>query len=383
MKKFYLLAAAAATLMGVACNKNIDTPELSVPDMQAGKALVALRVAPGSNKAQTRAAGDAVADTQAERTINTLDVFYINHATKLIDSYAGTFTQDANAADGATIVNAVKVTNVPMDIWVIANAPAALKESILDEASLKSAVSAFTQNTADNLVMVGYKENVNLPVIQATTREGKEYKLVDGIVLERMVNKVTVGKIVKAFRAPALQAATVSVEGMYIVNAVKEARYTAKIEGADAVPAAAVASYFNTDVPFEQNELITFDADPTAALEVTANGTDLNKSFYFYPNPAVEANAVSENDFVTKLVLKVRIGQKFYWYPIGIVQNAADARNLVYQIDTITLRGLGNDPDQPHKPNDYIDEANVEVQLTVKDWVAADLGGSFNDWMVE
>lgn len=383
MKKFYLLAAVAATLMSVAsCNKNIETPEIAVPDSVAEKAMVSLRVAPGSNRAQTRAAGDAVADTQAERTINTLDVFYINHATKLIDSYAGTFTQDANAADGATIVNAVKVTNVPMDIWVIANAPASLKASILDEASLKSAVSAFTQNTANNLVMVGYKENVNLPAIQPTTREGKEYKLVDGIVLERMVNKVTVGKIVKAFRAPALQAATVSVEGMYIVNATKEARYTAKIEGRDAVPTAAAASYFNTDVPFEENELISFTA-PTAGVEVTAEGADLNKAFYFYPNPAVEANAVSENDFVTKLVLKVRIGQKFYWYPIGIVQNAADARNLVYQIDTITLRGLGNDPDQPHKPNDYIDEANVEVQLTVKDWVSADLGGSFNDWMVE
>ena len=85
-------------------------------------------------------------------------------------------------------------------------------------------------------------------------------------------------------------------------------------------------------------------------------------------------------DYVTKLVLHVTIGESAYWYPIEILQNGdAHNRNLIYQIESITLRRPGNGDDDD--PNKYIDEASIDVQMTVKDWVSANLSGTYNGWM--
>ena len=407
MKKFYLFAAAAAAILAVSCNKEQPSIEAPVvPEIQDGRSLVSLLVAPGSTNIETRAAGDAVEDTQAERTINNIDVFYIDHATKALDSYASEFTQTATAENGATTVAPVKVTDKPMDIWVVANAPAELKNSVTNEATLLEAISQFTQNTTTNFVMVGNKLNVDLPAattteengLQLVDRSGQKVKVVSGIVLERIVNKLTIGKITKDFASPALQASDVKLMGMYIVNANKQVVYTAKLAGEkiDAIPAAADASYWNPSHKFEQNDLITRTYTEAKSILATT-GTELNEAFYFYPNPAVEATDITLEDYVTKLVLKVQIGGHLYWYPVGITQQRNNARNLVYEIENITLKGLGNnadpydptdpgyDPDDPVKPKDdpnkYLNKANVEVQLTVKDWVSADVTGSYNGWM--
>ena len=398
MRKIHLLlAAAVAAILAASCNKEASTSEPALPQ-EDGKVLVSVQAAPGSVRMGTRAAGDAVADTPAERTINTLDVFFINSASKALDAYAGTFTQlpqtsaTADPADetGATTVDPVKVSNAKMDIWVIANAPATLKGAVKDEATLLAAVSEFTQNTAGNFVMVGRKMNVDLPAATATktdglqlvTRNSVEYRVVDGIVLERVANKVTIAKITKAFDSPALQASEITLEGMYIINAPKTAVYAAKLAaGKDLAPAAEDASYWNPSSTFADNALITKTYATPIAI-AAGDGTELGNAFYFYPNPAAEAASAAEEDYVTKLVLKVGIDGKSYWYPIGITQAAEDARNLVYEIAGITLRGKGNDTDT-NDPNDYISRANIEVQLTVKDWVSAEPVGSYNDWMNE
>ncbi len=367
MKKLFIPILAVLSMTAVSCNK-----ELNVPESESNQIKVRLEFSLAGSSVGTRAAGDAVADTEAERTVNNYDIFFFR-SNGTLDTYYGA-TSDigqgtlSTNTTGAFTTDEFYVSNETLDIYVIANAPVALKSSVTSLATLNSAVSEFTQNTSSNFVMVGYKQqNV------ANLTPDKDVKFITGIELERIVNKVTLGKVYKQFDSPALQAANVFIEGIYIVNAVKQVNYTAKLGGADAVPTAANSSYYNYNATWESNSLIT--STYATAKTVTAAGVSCGTSLYFYPNPAAEAASASSTDYVTKLVLKVNIGGTDYYYPIALPQSASSARNLIYEINSVTLRRPGN---MTADPNAYIDSDFINVSMTTRDWVNADIDSSFN-----
>lgn len=367
MKKILPIAAVAAAILAVSCNKQEKTSSFIEPaDGVRVDVLVNTRA-----DAATRADGASVEDTQAERTIKRLDLFVFNHASGALDAYAeGT----ATTTDGTYAVRDVKVSNTVLDFYAVANAPASLKDGIATVANLQAAVSAFADNASDAFVMVGSKAEVDVEAIDADATSAK--KQIRGLELERIVNKVQINKVTKAFSSPAFQNAEVKLLGLFVVNANKSTGYLA-----DAVPAE--GNYFNATEAFETNALISADF-ANAPKTVTAEGVALGNAFYFYPNAASESASVSRQDKVTKLALKVSVAGSVYWYPIEILQAPeAHNRNLVYVIENVTLRRPGNpeDPTDPTDPNKYIDETSVDVQMTVKDWVSADIAGSYNGWM--
>lgn len=425
MKKYSFITALAALALLASCNKN-EGPVAKIDNPADGEKVNVTLSINTKMAAETKAAGDLVTDTEAERTIKHLDVFFFKQtAGQPLETYAeGTTT----TTDGTYSLKGLTVSNEKLDVYVVANAPASLKAAVSDVASLKAAVSQFTQNDGTNgFVMIGYKE-ANLPNIAAEDHDSDSStpnsKLVDGIVLERITNKVTVRKITKAFESPAMQAATVTIEGMYILNAPKSVKYAQRLlsgaymypfastvtgkvataaEQVDLAPsvadaAAQAASYHNLGrSEFASNPYITqaySSSNTIAAAPGLDFGAGTEKTFYFYPNPATEAASADASDFVTKLVLLVKVDDganaNLYWYPIGIPQVAGNARNLIYQINNITLRKAGSnangfdktDPDgndSPDDPNDYIDNSVVDVDITVKDWVSADVTGAYND----
>lgn len=366
MKRIAFLMAGLAGLMMMSCNK-----EQGVAAPEESKAKLELSFSMNQQKALTRAAGDAVADTESERKVNNYDIFAFR-ADGSLDAYYGAANPTQSGTDGAFTSGEFYVSNKTLDIYVIANGPASLKSAVTSKSTLSAAVSEFTQNTAANFVMVGYAQ-VNVLSLPEDNDGKKNY---DGIELERITNKVVLGNVKKNFDSPALQDADVTLLGAYIVMANKSVKYTVGYyDNADELPAAADASYYNCNSDnLESNALIS-----QAALNktVTAAGVAVDQAYYFYPNPAVEATDASDEDFVTKLVLKVQVGSEVYFYPIGMTQVAGAARNRIYEITQVTLRRPGNDIDE-HDINEYIDNAILTVDMTVKDWVSADVTGSFN-----
>ena len=365
MKKSIVFLAAAAALIAASCTKEASNP--SVREPLDGKVLLSVGV--NTRAVTTKAAGDAVADTEAERKINNIDVFLFNG--DVLDAYGSAFTQESTA-DGKATVTGIRATNSTLDVYVVANAPASLKNGITTKTGLLAAVSAFADNGAASFIMQGSSSSVDVSAITPVSG----VKKIEGIQLERIVNKVSVAKITKDFSSPAIQASEVKLEGLYIVNAAKEAKYV--FQTSDAAPTAADASYWNYNATFADNALISKAyASGSEPVVAASTGTALSEALYFYPNPAAEAASISGIDYVTKLVLKVKVGSKSYWYPVGITQTGTADRNLVYEISNVTLRALGNDTESAG-PNEYIDPATVSVEITVKDWVSADIACSYN-----
>lgn len=375
-------AAALVALSLVSCKK--DTLNVTSAERADGRVALETKVMMNLPKT-TRAAGDLVADTADERKVNRYDVFYFKHSDGSLDTQFSASSPTQSGENGAFTTGPVYVSNVALDIVVIANAPASLASggTVTSLTALAAAVSNFSDNAADSFVMVGRVDNLDVPGISPDGEGVKHYTGTNnaGIVLERLANKVVLGNIKKNFTSPAMQSATVKLLGAWMVMVNKATAYTPGYDaGNDAVPTAADASYWNADTDAAEastNSMITWVATSGSEPEITAAGLAANKTFYFYPNPAVESASASTQDFVTKLVIKIQVGAQEYFYPIGITQTAAAARNKIYEISQITLRRPGNDPGD-HDINDYIDNAILDVAITVKDWVSADVIGSFN-----
>lgn len=409
MKKLFCIAAfAAALLASASCNRE------NVPANQTdpGKVIVNLGLNPYRGGA-TKAFGDAVADTEFERTVNRLDIFFFKTGTdNLLDTYVGVAAADIDQgtlstnATGALTVEDMEVSNEVLQVYVVANAPTTLAGAVSKRADLVAAISAFTQNAAANgLVMIGEK-TLDIPAATAVDDgSGNMVKTFDGangVVLERIVNKITLAKVTKNFDSPAMQAADVTLLGLYVINAPKEACYGTNVlgkaadgtAGADAAPltgayneTTAATKYWNVGAQVfapEANDYIT-KAISTGNV-VTAAGLTRTDYFYFYPNTAAEsvtpATGATPDDYVTKLALKVQVGTKVYWYPIGIPQASPATRNLVYEISNVTLKKAGSNADDDG-PNHYIDNNVVDVEITVKDWVSAEITGSHHGGVID
>ena len=414
MKKNLLFAACAALFSLASCNKEAATPDIQVHNFGKGEQIaVSLNVAAKSAPA-TKAFGDLVSDEASERAIKRLDIFFFKTtAGQVLDTWISKSYDPA--ADGAATITDFSVSNEVLDCYVIANAPASLSSAVSSVATLKAAVADFTQNSAANgFVMIGYQQykindtaNDSNAALSGTGTAGDPWKItLTGMTLERIANRIHVQKITNGFTDAGLADATITLEGMYVINATKSVKYTEYLLGsfnfpsdntskADVVPAAADASYWNFSDPFEVNPFITQRISSSNTI-VAAPGLARNDMLYFYPNPAAQATATAENipeDYVTKLVLLVKIEKggvsNLYWYPIGIPQVAGAARNLSYEISNITLTKMGsnangydpetNSGDPVNDPNEYIDYKSLEIQMTVKDWVSAEITGSYNN----
>lgn len=340
-----LLAALASVLSG--CRRDETVTE--------GKdALVRIYLStPGAG---TRAAGDPVPDTEAERALSRVDVFAYDHSD-------GTFLGGTSVtpSDVADITNLeIKVASRPVDIYAVANASEAFHATCGTRAAILSAVSSFTDNSASSFVMTASKLNVD-PTSGETVN----------LELQRIASKVVLGSVKKDLSIASKQNSDVKVKDVRLVNVRRQVKL---FDAVDPAPAAAAASYINPQSFVEKGTGMIGAAGLDIA--VTAAGSAVDKTLYFYPNAAAEAASVTGDDWVTKLVLTVEIDGETYYYPVGLPQDSAKSgRNLVYQVSSVTLKLLGNPGED--SPNHYLSERSAEVSLDVLDWDELDLKPKF------
>ena len=330
-----LLAVATAVFAG--CRRD-EAP--SAP----GEALVRIYLsAPG---AATRAE-TLVADTEAERAISKVDVFAFDHA-------SGNLVGGASVAPTGSLTSLeLKVTNKPVDIYAVANAPDGIQSVAATRRALLAVTSSFSDNGASSFVMTASSVDVD-PSANATV----------SLELQRVACKVRVKTVKKDLAISSKQNSTVKVKDLRLVNV---RRQVDLFDAIDPAPAAAAASYINPQSFVETgNGMVGRTVDYT----VTASGTDLGAdgvSLYFYPNAAAEASDVRGDDWVTKLVMTVEVDGTDYYYPIGLPQDPQKAgRNLIYDVASVTLTLLGNPTDD--SPNHYLADRSAEVSLNVLDW---------------
>lgn len=343
---------AAALLVGaVSCRDN----EISVPEGKEQTVRLDL-IAPGAG---TRAAGDLVADSEQERTVHRVNVFAFDHSDGTVSS---SVSVSAGEVDDIMAIE-LRVPRKAVDIYVVANAPAGSLSSVRTLSELEQVSSQFIDNSASSFVMKGAAENID-----------PEARPSLSIQLERVASKVILKKVTKAFSSANLQSKDVRLKDVRLVNVTRNVVLCGE---PDAAPAADDASYINPRSFVETGTGMVGAADLN--YEVTAEGTELENggiALYFYPNAAAESPSVEEEDYVTKLVLTVGVGDKDYYYPIGIVQNAGEnGRNLIYEVENVMLTLLGNDPEVG--PNPYINKKSAIVTLNVLDWDTLEVDPSY------
>ena len=305
-------------------------------------------------------AGETVAATAAEKTVNRIDLFAYDHATGLLVQ-----SRSATPSDVPDIMG-VEMT-VPkrfLDFYAVANGPADLHDGTLTRDGLLGKTSLFTGNSPSSFVMRGSA----LSVDAASATEIP-------VTLERIACKVVLKRMTKAFSSPSTQLKDVTLTDVRLVNVRKE---VVLFDTSDPAPSASDASYINPRSFAETGTGMTGAAG--LSYSVAAEGTDLGDgiALYFYPNAAAEADSAEGDDYVTKLVMTVDIDGTPYRYPVGLPQSAGTSgRNLVYQVENVTLNLLGND--ESESPNAYLTKKAALLSLTVLGWDGTEVATSYAD----
>ena len=380
MKKLIFLAALAGVAL-VGCNKTIDGPAL--PSTRS--AQVTFHIASNGTKADANAidAGDVL-----ESAINTVDCFIFNSDGSL-DAYASF----AGGEDYTTYAS----TGADKKFYALVNAPASFSlAEVVNESGLLTKVYDLKDNKdgegkLKNFQMFGY-------ATQALVSGNNEIN----VSVDRTVARIRLKSIKRDFDMASLQAATMSIDNIYVINAV----------GQYAMAAAAAPSYKAQDTDEWYNKFTdmtprtspaAFSAETnlwlnkaisssiTLANLATENNSGAGWNFYVMPNDFVQNDDSDPENVLaadprggadwsarlTKLVVEVTInGTKYYYsipiadmesYPDGEI-NAGILANHTYDIELLELHRPGSlDPDVP------VGAATATFNISINDWTVVAL----------
>ena len=326
MRKIAFLAAVAATLCTVACNKNMEIPAQAGND-NATQQRYDLKVNVRSGSlVQTKSTTITAAN---EAKVNSLQVFVFRG--DALDAYA-------SVADADELT--VSCTGGERQVYALVNCPDL--SAVSTKTALLATSSLLSGNSGTNFQMVGHKDGVNLPADSPVT-----------IDVHRIAARVVIKKITRAFTVSALAEKAFSIDQVFLINAPGDINY-----GESAAP-----TVWHNKMTFT-NEQAAFMCDsPAASLANNASyGTAHN--FYVYPNPTVDdSQSTTWGARHTRLVLKTTLGTDTYYYPITLPVLES---NKSYEIEELTLTRPGSDsPDQPVTFQDCTFDLNVLNWTTV------------------
>ena len=320
MRKGFLMMAAVAAVFGtMSCKKD------NVPSMNHGNANVpvdgertelTVGIATGMTKSTTITAEDEV-------KVNNLQVFVFRG--DALDAYG--------VADNASTVT-VSCTKGNREVYAVVNAPD-LKD-IATKTDLLAAKSALSDNDESNFVMIG-KTNADLPS-----------ELPVNVEVDRIVSKVVLKTVNRAFTSAALAALNFSIDEIFITNVAGDVNYGL------------------TDNPLEwynkmdyNSEMAMFTHDAPAASVVNEEAYSTQHTFYCYPNKAADSDATSWSPRRTRLVLKTTLGTDTYYYPVTLPELE---NNKSYELELTITRPGSDSPDNP------VSFADCTFSISVKPW---------------
>ena len=325
MRKITFLAAVAATLCTVACNKNMDTQinEVPNPANEQERFELKVQVRSGSDLVQTKSTTITPA---SEVIVNNLQVFVFRG--DALDAYGKVTGEDEIT---------LSCTGGERQVYALVNCPDL--SAISTKTALLAASSQLSGNGPTSFQMIGHQDEVDLPDDSPVT-----------IDVHRLAARVVIKKISRDFTVSALAAKSLTIDQIFITNVAGDINY-----GETASPSV----WYNKMAYSNEQALFTYDA-PASSLANAASYSTAH-SFYAYPNPTVgDAEAGSWSARHTRLVVKTTLGTDVYYYPITLPVLQA---NKSYEIEELILTRPGSD--NPDKPVSFQD---CTFQLNVVDW---------------
>ena len=329
MKKIAFLAAGAATLCTVACNKNMDAQINEVPDPAQQQERYDLKVNVRSGDlVQTKSTTITAAN---EIQVNTLQVFVFRG--DALDAYASLSNVDELT---------VSCTAGERQVYALVNCPNL--SAVSTKTALLATSSLLTANSSSNFQMIGHQDGVDLPDDSPVT-----------IDVHRLASRVVIKKISRAFTVSSLAAKSFTIDQIFLVNVAGDINY-----GETASPTV----WLNQRAYNTEQAIFTYDA-PAASLANNASYSTAH-SFYAYPNPtASDSESTTWSPRHTRLVVKATLGTDVYYYPITLPVLES---NKSYEIEELILTRPGSD--SPDKPVSF---ADCTFQINVTGWTTVDV----------
>ncbi len=328
MKKFAFLAAVAATLCIVACNKNMDAQINEVPDpeLQLERCELTVNVRSG-DLVQTKSTTITAAN---EIQVNNLQVFVFRG--DALDAYAS-----VNDDDELT----VSCTAGERQVYALVNCPNL--SAVSTKTALLATSSLLSGNSGTSFQMIGHQDEVDLPEDSPVT-----------IDVHRLAARVVIKKISRAFTVAALAAKTFTIDQIFLINVAGDINI-----GETATPSV----WLNKRAYNSEQAAFTYDA-PAASLANNASYSTVH-NFYAYPNPSSDSETETWSARHTRLVVKATLGTDVYYYPITLPVLES---NKSYEIEELILTRPGSD--NPDKPVSFQD---CTFQINVVGWTTVDV----------
>ena len=326
MKKvLYFLAASAAALCTIACNKDLNqnVPSQNQEQIEEGQRCEFTVGIAGSPL--TKAIGSTEDD---EVAVKMLQIYVFRG--DVLDSYT--------KVTGAKVAT-VSCTAGDREIYALVNDEE--RSSIDTKAQLLAAVSEYKNPESAGFAMIGSVQKT-LPQNDTIT-----------IDVSRLASRVMIKKITRNFTSPTLAAKDFTIEEIWIQNVATDINL-----GLTTAP--------TTWVNKQNRDAVTHEFLSGSVREKVTNGNayETTHTFFCYPNPTTDDS--SDSTWCarhTRLVVKAIIGDDTYYYPITL---PVLEYNKSYEIENLTLTRPGSDnPDVPVTFQDCTFDINIKPWTVV------------------
>jgi len=323
MKKvLFTFAAVAATLCTVACNKDLTSNSIDQNPAKQDGDKCELRV--GISTSLTKST--TITDEDQEKVKN-LQVFVFRG--DALDAYASV---------DQTLSAKLSCTAGERTVYVLANEPD--HSDISSKTAFLALVSDLSNYPEKGIAMIGSKD-VTLPAQDTVSVDA--YRLASRVVLK---------KITRDFTSSALAGLEMEVKDIYLSNVPTDFNYALN----------STPSKWVNKMGLDDNgkSLTIWHDAPNAKIANEASDTTKH-TFLAYPNPTEsDSNGGTWSARHTRLVVKVGLGDKTYYYPITLPKLEY---NKSYEISELTLTRPGSDSEDT--PVSFQD---ATFKINVKPW---------------
>lgn len=284
--------------------------------------------------------------TAGEDRVVSLDVIAFRRDNGLVDASARVEAGAGND-DSVSTITAELTAGVPVDWYVVANAPSGAVSSYSSRQSFLSGTTTLAQGIRSTLVMMGYG-----------SLDGAPSSGMIPVRLSRYGCKVTVESVAVEWE-DAFSMGSVSIGRVALVNVVGSTPWSA-------VPADGGLWYNKGQIasgqPAAVDDMILKD---WGGLSVTSSEpVSIVSPLYCMPNPVVNGdnagNTPSWTPRTTRVSVEVVIGGVSNWYPIDL---PAMSCNKHYYVRRLTVNGPGAiQPDGP------VERSDIRFTVSVTEW---------------
>lgn len=322
MRNIAFLAAVAATLCTVACNKELTTAKVETPSEAVQLADLTLSIV--GNAPATKSADADFDDDHSE--VSNVQFFVFDG--EVLDAY-----KKIGSATSTTMT----VKSGDKTVWAVVNAPDISNVTTLTQ--LKAVSSTLLNNTS-NFVMVGSNTGT------VPSEDPIE------IEVKRIASRVVVKKVTAAFSNPAYASMSCKLVKMFLINAPGDINLELT-----SAPTTWYAKRAYEAVTGLTDHLSTSGSN----YELNTSAFEAECRHYCYPNPTVaDSQSTTWSARHTRMVIEVLLGSETFYYPITL---PVLEPGKSYEIENLTITRKGsNNPDQP------ISLSDATFEISVKNW---------------